>query len=460
MSQEERRQLVIDLHAQGLSKRKISRTLGMSRNTIGKILRNDRKRKEPAYLQHLELIRQVFRECRGNAVRVQEILARHHKLNIGYSTLTRMLRDLEIRKPKPPVGTYTFQPGQEMQFDTSPHRVLVGDRQMTLQCAVLVLAHSRYLYARYFPCFTRFEAKWFLSEAFVFMDGTAQKCVVDNTNVVVLGGTGPEALIVPEMQDFGRLYGTTFLPHRLLHPQRKVRVERPFHYIENNFLAGRIFTDLDDLNCQLAQWCTEVANRKIKRSLAASPQEVWRSEKLHLTPLPPHLPPVYVCETRRADSRGYVSLDTNLYSVPQRYIHKRMMVHKFPREVKIYYDGQLIACHPRFLEKSRKSSTIPGHHCFGYKNKTRNLHLSIEKELRGHHPLLDQYLDELKKRHPGKGAARFKRLRQLWRLYPAEAFFPALERALHYGLFDLARLDALILRHIGGDFFQFPGDQS
>jgi hypothetical protein len=61
---------------------------------------------------------------------------------------------------------------------------------------------------------------------------------------------------------------------------------------------------------------------------------------------------------------------------------------------------------------------------------------------------------ELKKRSRGRGAQRMRRLLALKRNYPEEAFLQAIERALHYGMYDLARLEDLILSFIAGDFFE------
>jgi hypothetical protein len=42
---------------------------------------------------------------------------------------------------------------------------------------------------------------------------------------------------------------------------------------------------------------------------------------------------------------------------------------------------------------------------------------------------------------------------QLKRSYPPQPFLAAVEQALKYGLFDLNRLETLVLRHVAGDFF-------
>ena len=56
--------------------------------------------------------------------------------------------------------------------------------------------------------------------------------------------------------------------------------------------------------------------------------------------------------------------------------------------------------------------------------------------------------------HAGRCPGRsLRRLPELQRTYPPEPFLAALGEALHYRLFDLARLEALILRAVAGDFF-------
>jgi hypothetical protein len=121
-----------------------------------------------------------------------------------------------------------FEPGEEMQHDTSPHRVRIAGKTVTAQCAALTLACSRRLFVRYYPRFTRLEAKHFLLAAALFMDGVAARCVIDNTSVIVVGGAGEDAVFAPEMVAFAATLGLHFLAHRVNDPDRKPRVERPF----------------------------------------------------------------------------------------------------------------------------------------------------------------------------------------------------------------------------------------
>ena len=47
-----------------------------------------------------------------------------------------------------------------------------------------------------------------------------------------------------------------------------------------------------------------------------------------------------------------------------------------------------------------------------------------------------------------------RRLLQMRQSYPEEAFISAIKRAVQFGLFDLNRLESLILEQVRGDFFK------
>ena len=360
-------ELIRELARQGVSRRETAKKLNVSRNTVRKVLESETTRpvpnRESIYATHLPLIRNLFQQCRGNVVRVQEELAARHEIEIPYQSLTWLIRKHQIRIPAPKrAGRYHFEPGEEMQHDTSPHRLKLSNRLITAQCAALTLAYSRKLFIQYYPRFTRFECKVFLAEALDYMKGSCPRCVIDNTSVIVSQGAGPAAVMAPEMEMFGRFYGMGFMAHRIGHADRKARVERPFDYVEKNFLAGRTFTDWHNLNRQAKDWCDQVANRKVKKSLGMSPDEAWVMEKASLQLLPKVTPPVYDAKQRTVDVEGYIHLDTNRYSVPDTLIGKDVEVLKYWDRVTVYQGRDWVAQHDRVLQDRDKRITAPGHH--------------------------------------------------------------------------------------------------
>jgi transposase len=458
MTPTEIRNAVCTLQANGHSLREISRSLALSRNTVRRILRQpDRTVDEAAPCDEAMLVRlkTAFERARGNVVRVQELLA-DDGLEVRYSTLTRWAREAGLRSPPRRAGEYDFAPGQEMQHDTSPHRMAFAKagttgKIVTAQCAGLVLAYSRRLFIQYYPRFTRFEAKTFLLEAVRFMQGVCPVCVIDNTSVLLAAGSGADAVIAPEMAAFARTLGFQFRAHRVGHPDRKGRIERPFAYVENNFLAARSFEDFDDLNHQALAWCRDLANHKPKQVLGMSPEAAYVIEKPHLRALPDVLPPVYDLFERVVDLHGYVSVDTNRYSVPERFVGQSVAVYKLPAEIKVCRKDVTLAVHPRLIGQRDARNTLPGHHTVPVR-QNRGTRCE-EALLSGHHPSLDRYVATLKQRGNGWGRRALRRLIGLKRTYPAGPFIAAVEQALHYGLFDLGRLEALILKHVAGDFF-------
>jgi len=451
--------LIRELLKHGTSQRKIAKQLGISRNTISKVVAGSDVRpapaKDSAYEQHLTKIKELFQLCEGNVVRVQEELTKRYEIEIPYQSLTWLVRKYNMRTPvSKRAGRYTFTPGEEMQHDTSPHKVTIGGKTVVAQCSALTFAYSSKVFIQYYPRFTRFECKVFLDATFSYMHGSCGRCVVDNTSVIIGYGTGPDAVMAPEMERFGRIYGFYFMAHRIKHADRKARVERPFHYAEHNFLVGRTFTDWHDLNRQAVKWCDEVANHKQKKRLGMSAEAAYLLEKDSLIPLPKVSPPVYVAKQRIVDVEGYVHMDTNRYSVPEKLIGISLEVQKYWDRIDIYHGRQLVASHQRLLQGRDKRVTAPGHHPPLNRKKSHQGKSNEEKFLSGHSPILDNYVARLKKRSRGRGLVKLRKLLELKRTYPEPPFIKAIQDANKYGLFDLARLENMILKNTSGDYFK------
>ena len=446
------------MQSQGKSLREISRVLQLSRNTVRRIVRNletdDANTANTANAASPVVprayLKSAFERTQGNVVRIAELLAAEYGQTVSYSTLTRWVREAGLRAAPVRAGEYTFEPGEEMQHDTSPHRIMLGDKSVTAQCAGLVLAYSRRLFIQYYPRFTRFEAKQFLLEAVRFMEGACPRCVIDNTSVMVASGAGADAVIAPEMDAFASTLGFIFTAHRVGDPDRKGRIERNFYFVETNFLPGRHFTDFDDLNRQALAWCREVANAKPKRVLGMTPEAAYVLEKPYLTALPSVLPPVYEVYERVVDLSGYVSLDANRYSVPERLVGQSVTVYKYPARIDIHHRHARVASHARLISQRDARSTDPAHH----PTPTRASRVpGIETQLCLDSPELEAYVRAVKQRGQGRAVRALRRLLEIQRTYPKTAFLAAVHQAAKYGLYDLGRLEKLVLQHVAGNFF-------
>jgi len=458
------RQAILRLHDAGHGSRAIAEALRLSRGAVKRVLRDGRDEPPPLVRaekaeSHRDAILALHAECKGNLVRVHEELLARGIVTLSYPALTAFCRKHGIgHEPPKPKGRYHFEPGEEMQHDTSPHDVHIGGGLRRVQTASLVLCYSRRLFFQFYPRFSRFECKGFLDDAVTYHDGACGRCMIDNTHVVVLSGTGREMVPVPEMEAFARRLNFTFVAHEKGDANRSARVEGPFWFIERNFLAGRKFTDFADANRQAREWCDKV-NAKFRRSLHASSNELYAVERPAMHRLPLWRPEVYVLHQRIVDLEGFIHVDGHTYSVPYQLIGKPVEVRETKDKVRVFRGPREVAVHDKAVSTVKQRKTLAEHRPPRGQLAAHIAPLPEERELADAGAPFAGYAQALKKRTGPRWPIALRRLAQLRRDYPAAPLCAALEAAAHYGLYDLDRLERMILRNVATAYFVVPADR-
>ncbi len=341
----DKRQAARTLSAEGRGKKEISRLLNISPKSVRRLLKNHGSPMPPRQDKITvseELLRQTYADCSGFRQRMYEVLTEQHGLKIGYSTLTRLLRGYGIGQKHPHrYAQVEDVPGAEMQHDTSPHRVKLGKETVLVQCSSLYLRYSKMRYIQFYRSFNRWRMKCFFHEALTHWGYAAQTCVIDNTNLAVLHGTGAQAVFHPEMISFAKPYGFAWLAHEKGHANRKAGCERSFWTIETNFLPGRTFAGLEDLNQQALAWSKRFAQRPQAKTRLI-PCELFESEKTELHKLPEYLQAPYQPHQRILDAHGYLAFDGNYYWVPDEPGMRpgsKVDILQYARELKIFPFG-------------------------------------------------------------------------------------------------------------------------
>jgi transposase len=454
------RTAILELAARGVGKRAIARTLGISRRSLQKVLASGQAeppaaRRPHKAAPHREQILALHASCRGNLVRVHEQL-RAQGIELSYPALTAFCRHHGIgTEPKSAAGHYPFEPGQEIQHDTSPHTASLGGRRQSLHSAAAVLAYSGMLFFQAYPRFRRFECKVLLTEACRYFGGAPAQVLVDNTHVVVLRGTGAAMVPVPEMVAFAERFGFVFRAHEKGDANRSARVERPFHFIEHNFFAGRSFTDLADLNAQARQWCDQV-NQRYVRSRRARPSELFALERTALRPLPLWIPDPYELVRRSVDVEGFVTFDTNRYSVPEEWIGDEVEVRATFEQLTLDHPRHGAVVHRRVPWPEGRRLTLPQHRRSRTQRPvpTDREMLQIQQQA----PELLDYARQLIARGKKQPTLALRQMLRMIGDYPRAPLRAAFAEAQHYGLFDLDRVETMVLRRIATDFFRFQGE--
>jgi transposase len=459
----EKRGAIVLLHKEGMSIRDISDTLNVSRNTVSAIIEHkgimpDRKRADKIQID-TELLRRLYNECEGRVKRVHEKLTEEEGIVIAYSTLTKITRELDLRgRQKKRCAHVPDEPGREMQHDTSVYRLSIGDKKVRVVGSLLYLRYCKMRYLKFYRSFNRFTMKCFFHEALSFLGYAALVCIIDNTNLARLRGTGTDAIMVPEMEKFAKQYGFTFMCHRIGHCNRKAGNERSFYTVETNFFPGRTFKSLEDLNRQAYEWATvRMPNRPVAKSRLL-PAKAFEYEKSYLVKLPSCVPPPYLIHKRGIDQYGYTSFDGNFYWVPGN-SREEVMVLQYSDTLKIYQRRKLLGeyelppCGVKNEVISPKGMPKPQ-----YKPKYRKKPTAEEeKKLRAMAEEINAYLDFALTLKGSKEKHRF--IRQLFVLSKKivnPLFIKTMKRALTYRITDIKTVERIALLQIKDSDYEIP----
>jgi hypothetical protein len=143
--------------------------------------------------------------------------------------------------------------------------------------------------------------------------------------------------------------------------QTKGKVESGVKYVKRNFLPGRRFVDIHDVQAQLDEWTTTIADVRIHGTTQMRPIDRFATEREALLPIAGH---GSFNETRRVSrivADDYlVSFHANRYSVPFRLIGKRVDVVPVGARLRIEHAGHVVAEHPRLAGK-HQMRILPEH---------------------------------------------------------------------------------------------------
>lgn len=446
----DKRKAVYLLHEEGMGVREIARNMHMSTNTVMQIIAQEGEMPQTVRKDKLEidsdLLARLYASCEGRAQRVYEKLTEEEGIDIAYSTLTRMLREEGLsKKPSQRCSKVPDEPGAEMQHDTSPYRVKLARTWTPVQGSLLYFRYSKIRYLKFYRSFNRFRMKCFFHEALVYWNYAAALCIIDNTNLARLQGTGANAVIVPEMERFANQYGFRFVCHEKGHANRKAGNERGFYTVETNFFPGRAFESIEDMNLQAFEWATERSANRPTGKTRIIPSAAFEYERPYLKKLPPYIEPPYQVHKRATDQYGYASLYGNFYWIPGTKRHD-VKILEYATQLKIYHDRKLLGQYPLPSDGVKNAVIAPEG---GPQPSCRPVYRKKptareEKTLRSLCESVDRYLDFAL---PKTGKSRHRFVRALFSLYRKTApavFVQAVERALKYRVSDIKVIENII----------------
>jgi len=180
---------------------------------------------------------------------------------------------------------------------------------------------------------------------------------------------------------------------------------------------------------------------------------------MHLKPLPAWIPEVYRLHQRTVDVEGYVSLHVVRYSVPVSWIGRRVEVRESRDRVEIELNVRNIVRHVRVPTPDKIRITLPEHKPARGQGIKRSDPHPAEQVLIEAVPTIAAYLAALKQKGRRIPAFAVRQLLRLWQEYPLEPFLAAVTEAAQYGLYDLDRVERMILRRVAREYFLLGGTE-
>nr|ACX33972.1 IstA transposase IS21 family protein [uncultured bacterium RM44] len=336
---------VKDLHRQGYSIRQIARITGHTRNTVKRKLSETFPEpfSAPARSSHLDPYKAYlegrFRECGLSGVRLLDEIR-----PMGYTgsvdIVRRFINTLRPSQVAVQKATVRFEtpPGQQGQADWAycgrfPDRT---GTMVPIYAFVFVLGFSRMLFIRFT---TSMDVPALIDchqRAFNYLGGWPREILYDNMKQVKLGPNEWNPLLL----DFANHYGLTPKTHRIRRPRTKGKVERMVFYVKDNFLNGRSFANLDDLNAQGLHWLDSTANARVHATTQEKPADLLGQEGL--TPVLSITPyKLYPTRLAKVSAESFVRIGGSRYSVPPSYVGQTVTVTLRERRI-VIRSGNLI----------------------------------------------------------------------------------------------------------------------
>jgi hypothetical protein len=162
---------------------------------------------------------------------------------------------------------------------------------------------------------------------------------------------------------------------------------------------------------------------------------------------------VYRLHPRTVDVEGYVSVNSIRYSAPVAWIGRRVEVRETRDKIEIELDARHLVTHERTVTPQNQRITLAAHRPPRGEGVKRSDPHPEEKVLVEAAPDIAPYVAELKQKGRKVVALALRQLLRLLREYPREPFLAAVREASRYGLYDLDRLERMILRRVARDYF-------
>lgn len=464
---------LIRLHSQGYSKLKIAEQTGIARNTLKKYL---------SILTSCGLSYEELNQLSEKELEVLFIQPQEKPLNAKVQTLfeqfphiekelkrkgvTRYLLWEEYKRNHPdglcrsqfnqyynqwkaqvnPVMHIEHKAGDKLYIDFAGDKLTIVDKQsgeiQKVEVFVAILGASQLTYVEAVSSQSKEDLISACENALHFYGGVPAAIVPDNLKSAVNKSSKYEAEVNETFADFAQHYSTYVLPARAYRPRDKALVENAVRIIYTRIYTkvhSQQYYTLEELNAAILIALEAHNNRMLNGRNYSRKDQFEEVERAALNPLPQLRYELKKQLFVTVMKNGHVSLnvDKHNYSVPYRFIGKKIKLMYSRTTVQMFYNYECIATHQRI--KSPYSYTTDQDHLASthrfVSDWTPERFLSWAE---GIHEDVKLYILKIlaRKQHPEQAYKSCVGILSFAKKVGNERLIKACQRALDYGVYN------------------------
>ena len=193
-------------------------------------------------------------------------------------------------------------------------------------------------------------------QALIFYDGVPEAIVPDNLKSAVKKASRYESELNDSFAAFATHYNTYVFPARVYKPKDKALVEGAVKIIYTSIFTKidqEVYHDLASLNAAISVHLEAHNNTRLTGCDYSRRQQFEQQERAALKPLNKYRYDPMSVKMACVGKTGYVTVDGRFYSIPYKFIGKKVKIMYNRTRVEAYDDHQLIAVHDRQFGKER-----------------------------------------------------------------------------------------------------------
>ena len=248
--------------------------------------------------------------------------------------------------------------GDKLYVDFAGEKLHIIDKQtgelQAVEVFVAILGASQLTYVEAVMSQQKEDFIGACEGAMIYYGGVPAAIVPDNLKSAVVKSSKYEPVLNATFEDFAQHYGTTILPTRAYRPRDKALVENAVRIIYSRIYAkvkDKVHFTLEELNASIRIALEEHNNQLLTGRNYSRRQQFEEIERSVLQCLPALRYELKKQTYVTVAKNGHVALsvDKHYYSVPYRFIGKKVKLMYSRHTIEVFYNYERIATHKRVM---------------------------------------------------------------------------------------------------------------